>query len=91
MKKPLSILLALLPFFFVQVVFAEPFTMVSPKVKARIVIAKGEPGFIDLAAADLAGDVRELTGGTACSQREKAPEGRCVYLHATGSCQVGIL
>jgi hypothetical protein len=80
MKRPLSILLAILPFFFAQVVFAEPFTMVSPKVKARIVIAKGEPGFIDLAAADLAGDVREITGVELPVLKGKKPRKGDVYI-----------
>ena len=41
---------------------AESFTLVSPQKKGRIVIAKGEPEFITLAAGDLARDVKKITG-----------------------------
>ncbi|MBR5175299.1 MAG: glycosyl hydrolase 115 family protein [Bacteroidales bacterium] len=43
-------------------VFAGPFSLVSPQKKARVVIAKGEPEFITLAARDLVADVKKITG-----------------------------
>ena len=80
MKKPLSLLLALMPCFLAQVVFAEPFTMVSPKAKARIVLAKGEPSFIELAAADLSSDVRKITGAELPVIKGKKPRKGDVYI-----------
>ncbi len=42
--------------------FCEPFTIEGTKPKARIVLAKGEPEFVFLAAQDLASDIRAISG-----------------------------
>ena len=41
---------------------AEPFSLVGPKAKARIVLSREEPEHVVLAARDLASDVRAISG-----------------------------
>ena len=57
-------------------VFGEPFTLVEGRSKARIVIAKGEPEFVVLAAKDLASDIQNISGvKLEIVQGEKAKKG----------------
>ena len=57
-------------------VFGEPFTLVEGRSKARIVIAKGEPEFVALAAKDLASDIQNISGvKLEIVQGEKAKKG----------------
>ncbi|MBO4709355.1 MAG: hypothetical protein J5727_06200, partial [Kiritimatiellae bacterium] len=41
---------------------AEGFTLVSPTVRARVVVGEGEPGYVFRAAQDLTNDVKKITG-----------------------------
>ena len=41
---------------------AEGFTLVSPTVRARVVVGESEPGYVFRAAQDLTNDVKKITG-----------------------------
>jgi len=57
-----SIAVVLLLLLFQEVSFAASFSLVAPEKKVRVVVAKGEPEYVVLAARDLISDVRRITG-----------------------------
>ncbi|MBR4756910.1 MAG: glycosyl hydrolase 115 family protein, partial [Bacteroidales bacterium] len=61
-------------------VMAGPFTMVSSKGKARVVIAKGEPEFITLAAKDLVSDVKQITGAEMQILKGRKPKAGDIFI-----------
>ena len=52
---------------------AEGFTLVSPTVRARVVVGEGEPGYVFRAAQDLTNDVKKITGADLALVRGGTP------------------
>ena len=63
---------------------ASGFTLVSPAVRARVVVGEGEPGYVFRAAQDLTNDVTRITGADLALTRGMAEFADAFDLYALG-------